>query len=575
MKLNDFNKKLKNEFDATISNYEVNVEKKKKPLNKLWYLLSLVPVTLFAILFINLGIVNNYNKKIDSKFHVEVTVPNRTSKDSGKIDYFSQFEKKKSLFDYIGGLFLKKDSKEKEDGPTKIIKNKYGILEDEYLFQELKQDYVYDASTNSTNTLEDVVSFDSSQNSIFYSNPSTMFKSSLLLDDYEEYSNLDFEFGGNFIAYDGLLICTDDRLTIYSTNNLKKPIYIGEEQKGYKIKDGFLYYLSYENFDEESLLPDNDLFYDGFSNPESLYTIHRLNLVTLKENTVRVISSDNVDLLFGDECIYFLSAKRINDKQYTNIIVFDEYLVGKSIIKKQGLIYSNYSYAEINGVFVYALSNMKDLDPTTKLYYYDLKKNKEIKVKNNISFINETNIRFLDNKCYVNIDDREVKVVTINNPSSIIITKEVYNEFYFGSIYYFKDKDINYAIGITEYENRPKITLYKKENDKYIKIGKSLVLSKDDISLDDSSYLIKIDDMDFDTFKDAKTIAYYTSFFESTYLSIGVNYEKLAIIKVEYNLETPFSIEDIKEGTRFYVFYNWYIYNDGIYMIDNPNNRLK
>ena len=547
MKLNKFNKHLKEEFNETIED-KIVVSEAKKFHFKFRYALLGIAAIIIAFLVVDHISVQNYNSKITNykidyqNLNIATEKYNSKNEMSGALIY-TDISKRTSALENIGSLFsLKgctsskidyKTSSGAVDIPTDESnggKNSYntnvqesGI--DEADVAKCDGNYIY------SYVVPDLYIYDLEGNLIC--------KEERVSLGYVEL----------YIHNDKIILMSDYKVIVYTFNGTSLTRSFNKEIGGIidsRLADNHLYYVV-----KEKLLLDNinynNAYYDGCINPSRLYRIFKLNLNDLNDEKEANIVSNSNSIIYMSDNYFYLASTNYYNKSYTNIFVLDYDLNGYTAIKEVGYYLNKYSFSEYEGRLRYVLTD-RTKPINNSIYVYNLENKKlEGSLLNQIGLVDELvkSVRFDGNICYVctyrNTDP--LYTIDLSNPEEIKIKSELHVPGYSGYLHNFDIDGKKYVLGIGYNEsNYQKISFYEQDGNDLKQIGKDLVIVPNDkyVLFDEIAYIT-------DGYVSMAMLYSYKGYMfyiedDDIYFGTPVNDNIYTIFKIDLKEEQPISV---------------------------------
>ena len=515
MKLNKFNKKLKDEFNDTIEDKIVVKEAKRFHFKFRYVLLSLAAILIIALVTDHI-MVQDYNSKLVTPTSFNYAELNATAeKYTSKNDLSSALiytpttpKKKRSTIDNIGAMFNMLSCTSAGPKGTSSAVTDYGTGNTTPIDGGTAPgEGSSGKSSYNTNVQEsgiDEADVAKCDGTYIYS----MIRSSLFIYDlegilivgknvFESSGYSDTDVYNLYVFDDKIIILSAYQVVIYIFDGVN--LTLAKEYKGYyvesRLADNHLYLIMGEKLSLDKV-DYNNAYYDGCLNPDYLYRIYKINLNNIEDaKEADLTSSYNACLYMSNNYFYFYTRNYWNVDVTTSIFILDYNLKGYTVIKEEGYAINKYSFSEYDGMFRYVLTDTTKII-CNSLYVYDLAK-KELKgsLKNQIGLARETvrSVRFAEDKCYVctyrNTDP--LYLIDLSDPANPKIESELHVPGYSGYLHYFNINDKVYVLGVGYNEMRsPKISLYEEVDGELKQAGKSLVLTSNPnlVSFDEEEY---------------------------------------------------------------------------------------
>ena len=490
MKLNKFNKKLKDEFNDTIEDKIVVKETKKAFHFKFRYVLLSVAALIIIALVTDHIMVQDYNSKLVNMTSInyqelKVTTEKYTSKNelSNALIYTKENSRRKSALENIGSMFNMlscTSSGTKYSGSNGGTSTETGTAPgDIEIGTGITPSNSYE--TNNQEVGIDEADTAKCDGTYIYS----LTSGCLYIFDLEgnELARKSFNYTTKelYVYDDKVIVFLADGLNIYTFNG--STLTLSKEYKNRpvdsRLVDNNLFLITRESLNLDKV-NYNNAYYDGSVNPYYVYKIYRLNLNNLDDNKeANLVSTYSANIYMSDNYLYFTTSYY---NTCTNIFIIDYDLNGYAAIKEAGYALNQYSFSEYNGMFRYVLTD-RTKTIYNSIYVYDLA-NKKLagSLLNQIGLERELvkSVRFEKNICYVctyrNTDP--LYEIDLSDPTNITIKSELHVAGYSGYLHYFVINDKKYVLGTGYDDSRyPKISIYEQTDDDLVQVGKNLVIS--------------------------------------------------------------------------------------------------
>lgn len=585
MKLNKFNKRLKDEFNDTIEDKIVVKETKKAFHFKFRYVLLSLAAILIVFLVTDHIMIQNYNSKAiaarSNYENVELSTQKYDSEEklNSALVYTYNYEKKLSTLDRIGSMFSLLQGCSS--------RTRYAESKDET--QVPGGSAIPGGSNNSsynTNVQEngiDEADVAKCDGTYIYS----------LSNDYLNIYSLEGDLVLQKEIYAKDMYVKDDKLVLFSTRNMEIFTFDGNNITSNKkldkeivetrLFDNYLYAVTIEGLDTSNVNYSN-AYYDGSVNPYALYRIYKINLDNLDDIKEADLASSTRSMIYmSDNYFCFITTNDFYSyPTCTNIFILDLNLEGYAAIKEKGYALNKYSFSEYDGMLRYVLTDIASSNPIhNSIYVYDLEK-KELKgsLENKIGLNYELvkSVRFEKNLCYVctyrNTDP--LYLIDLSDPSNIKIESELHVSGYSGYLHNFIIDGTTYTLGVGYNDSRlPKVSLYKEEDGDLVQVGKSLVLtlSANQVLFDENGYLIQ----DLKYYNYIALVNSYIGYFfyinplepETIYFGAPAADHTYLIFKIDTAKEEPISV--YKEHTytqkTYYAYLRCFLVNGKLYYV--------
>lgn len=579
MKLNKFNKLLKEEYENTFKDVDIKIENKKRSIHKILIpVYSFVALILIALLAIGIDVVsvNNYNSGVD-KFVSDYNEGLQSLSSDELLNV-----KTKSNFDNI----IKKYNLEKKTAFINSFNssNKGSLDISQGFPTTIPGAIMTTPSSGAPSTMSPGVSDSSSINT------NTQY------DDVDEADIAKCDGKYIYYCYNGVLVVYDllgSLIGRYNTLGKIISMYVYNENIVLFYSKDLKRYVEIFNIDNDlskayskeinyydSRLHNNELFicqkiqieseeidycnlyYDGYTLPSMLYEIIKINLDNLDIKSISISGNYDSYLHVTNNYISLASTNRCFNsiERYTVISVFDTDLKPVGVLKAKGYIYSQFALNEKNDVFyVVTTDTSAENCKWNQISIFDLK------TLDRVGYLNEgiglsrhtvRSVRYSGDSCFIvtyeNQDPLyEIDLTDITNPK---IVESLEAPGYSAYLHEFTINDTNYLLGVgyTDFNSNIKISVYKT-SDNNVQIGEDYLLSHTDF------YGCKID---------YKAYFFYN---DSNYLYFGLgsnSYEsKYQILKIDVNYDSEtedvcslYKSIEISTNTRcFYIDGNIYI----------------
>ena len=569
MKLNDFNKKLKEEYNSNLD-LEPQLELKAKSKKKFIFipLISVAAVIVAIVIAFasNALYVNNYNKMAKEK--------NRDNFSKGtelvKINNYDEI--KQNVIDYnyakiswVDSIANISDSRIKtavspmetqpeydavatptDTAPT-VPTNEYktNVREsgvDEADIAKCDGKYIYYLSRINSDNAVTLVIYDLEGNKLVSKNIINSYENTYLLPYSFRYVYL------NAIKDFNLFVC-DNFIVVEATSFVKifkfedNELTTTYETTFGKLIDSRLigdYYYFYAacKFDQEIEYVDYDnCYYNGFSNFNTSYRLYKYNLKTNDVKAVDLIDSGSINLYMNNDYIVIASHVYIYNSYgyFETFTIFDTYLNPVVVFKALGSILNSFSIDIKDGKLRVVVTNndFSKKSDINALYIYDIKEKELIgSLEEGLGIGRETvkSVRFDGDKCYVVtfLQTDPLYEIDLSDPTNPKIVDEYHAPGYSSYLHPVEINDEKYLIGLGEDLNCYKLSLYK-DLDENIQVGKDFYFLGD---FNESEY------KSFRIFVNNDKIYFGTTFYY--YHSNGFNLSKFRDISTDVNTENDY-----------------------------------
>ena len=498
MKLNEFNKKLKEE-------YEENEELKEKklilkPKFYIPFLLSFASVLLIALI-ISINIINSDNKDVTNNTinYVSNVYKINNSNDLKNYDNNKVLEEISYTFKPSYELYENEtapgvtsgtgvDYSQTSSGKVNETSTNVRVTGiDEADIAKCDGKYIY-YLYKSSSYLAYIVIYDLdgnivSQMPLNYNNNKLKYtKATNYYSKKEVLTNYDL------IIYENIIIVQTNLFTeilSFENNNLNT-IY---KTRYIKIIDSRLlnddfYFITY--FGSDNLADYSELYYDGYTNHVNAYRLYKYNLKTKEIKAIDFISSDSLCFYMDYDYIALASYQKfIKDYDVyslTIITLFDINLNPIAVFKASGLLINNYAIDINNNYLRLVLTEVSSIkDEVNNLVIFDIlnKERKSIIAKNlGIGYEKVKSVRFEDDTCFVVtfLQTDPLYKIDITDPLNPKIVAQLKVPGYSAYLHPIKVKDENYLLGLGYIVMFNKISLYKDLDNENIQIGSDYVI---------------------------------------------------------------------------------------------------
>ncbi|MBR3617293.1 MAG: beta-propeller domain-containing protein [Acholeplasmatales bacterium] len=570
MKLNDFNKKLKEEYNSNLD-LEPKLELKAKSKKKFIFIplisVAAVIVAIFIAFASNALYVNNYNKMANEK--------NRDNFSKGtelvKINNYDEIKQDKlkynlpmvawiDSFDDIGMKTAKGESNFPdfqydaeapiETTPTSMPSdptNEYNtnVREsgvDEADIAKCDGKYIYYLSrTNSRNAVTLVI-YDLEGNKLVSKN---------IINSYENTNlfpySMRYIYGNGILNYN-LFVCDD--IIVIETNSFVKMFKLEDNEltttyettfeylvDSRLIGDYYYFYASCKYSKDLEYVDYDNCYYNGYSMFNRSYRLYKYNLKTNDIKAVDLIDSGSINLYMNND--YIVIASIVYGMEYYSSItaytIFDIDLNPIVVFKTCGNILNTFSMDIKDGKFRVVVTKNRFIQDSelNALYIYDIKEKELIgSLEKGLGIGRETvkSVRFDGDKCYVVtfLQTDPLYEIDLSDPTNPKIVDEYHAPGYSSYLHPVEINDEKYLIGLGEDLNCYKLSLYK-DLDENIQVGKDFYFLGDFNATEYKSFRI---------FVNNDKIYFGTTFYY--YHSNGFNLSKFRDISTDVNTENDY-----------------------------------
>jgi len=474
MRLNDFNKKLKQEYNETFETEEFKViEKKKRKYNFRFKIAILAVLGIFiCFLFIQHIGINIYNSNGIKK--AEEAIASESNK-LYKIESTSDFEKKlkvrsfskkKSILSSIFSIQL--------TGCTSYKGSLDGAPENNNILNS------YDTNVQTIGVDEsDTAKCDG--NYIYSILECIPYVASL---DQSVFIIGEFKANEMYVYNDKLVYLTNTGIKICRIEN-EELVIIQTIHYDYlvdsRLVDNVLYFVSRVIISNEDL---NGFYYDGTKNANALFSISSFNLDTFEKNSIEVITSYNATLSASNNNFYLASTNSFNSLNKTYITIVDMQLNEVGVIRVDGHILNQFSMDEYNGYLrVVTINTLKNDYELNALYIYSLKSLEMVgSITRGIGIERQTikSTTFAGDVCYAvtYLNKDPLYEIDCSDPTNPYIVSQYEAPGYSSYLKTFEINEKLYTIG-TGYDDsfNVKMSVYEQTKDGTFQIGRDLIFS--------------------------------------------------------------------------------------------------
>ena len=511
MKLNDFNKKLKEEYNSNLD-LEPKLELKAKSKKKFIFipLISVAAVIVAIVIAFasNTLYVNNYNKMANeinrdnfSKGTELVKINNYDEIKQDVIDY------KYSMISWVDSIANISDSRiktavspietqpqyaavEPTENETTNPTNEYktNVREsgvDEADIAKCDGKYIYYLSKINSDNAVTLVIYDLEGNKLVSKNIINSYENTYLLPYSFRYIYI------NAIKDFNLFVC-DNFIVVEATSFVK--IFKFEDNElttTYETTFGQLidsrligdYYYFYAacKYDQEIEYVDYDnCYYNGFSNFNTSYRLYKFNLKTNDVKAVDLIDSGSINLYMNNDYIVIASHVYIYNSYgyFETFTIFDTDLNPVVVFKALGHVLNSFSIDIKDGKLRVVVTNndFSKKSDINALYIYDIKEKELIgSLEEGLGIGRETvkSVRFDGDKCYVVtfLQTDPLYEIDLSDPTNPKIVDEYHAPGYSSYLHPVEINDEKYLIGIgIAGFGCQKLSLYK-DLDNNIQVG--------------------------------------------------------------------------------------------------------
>ena len=531
MRLNDFNRKLKNEYKNTFKKTKI-----KRNWNfqfKLRYVFLGVFVLVFISLFIEHIYVQIYNSILDDRIEERInskeisTINNKSDYQKAKTSY-SFYEKVSTLTSLLSirigcsdargelGTGEMPQSPETNNSYETNVQTK-GI--DEADVSKCDGNYVYSLVKNSLV----VYKLDGTVVASVNDDGKEIYVSDNYIISIGYYSSVIYEFNNG--------ILTEKYILSYKS-------YIDS-----RLKDNRVYFVVSNDISEENINYGN-CFYDGMCFPTTLYSIVEYDLNTLEVNSVQTLSGNNACIYMSDNNFYIASTSYLTDSM-TSIMMYNHELEPIGVMKVKGTTLNQFSMDEYNNYFrIVTTDNTQEAERLNAISIFDL---------SNLSLVGYLNegigigrqtirsVRFDKDTCYAvtyeNFDP--LYEISLEDPTNPVIISKYEAPGFSNYLHTFTINGEEYVLGLGFTDNRSdtKISVYKNTTDT-AQVGQDYILGYDNY-YNQCDYINR--QLNTYMFTNHKSLFIYN---DGTYLFLGANvaFDEYVIFKIDVNNSYPVSI---------------------------------
>lgn len=332
-----------------------------------------------------------------------------------------------------------------------------------------------------------------------------------------------------------------------------------------RLKDNHIYFV-FESKANEDTINYGDCYYDGLCYPRYVYTIVDYNLETMKANTVQGLSGYNVVVYMSLNNFYLVSTTSINEKPITSIMVFNDELKPRGIIKLFGVVLNQFSLHEEDGYLrVAATDNTEVAEKINSVSIFDLKTLKRVGYLNqNIGIGRQIikSVTYDERYCYIVTYENKDPLYKIDclDPTNPVIVAKLEGPGYSNYLYNFSSNGEEYILGLgyTDSMINPKISVYHNDIE-LTQIGEDFIFGSDNY-YDQCDYISQ--HIRCDMFENHKALFIYEDGV-CLYLGFQASDEYL-ILQIDVSDEAVFEYKlkyktDYDDARSFYVDGNLYL----------------
>lgn len=275
------------------------------------------------------------------------------------------------------------------------------------------------------------------------------------------------------------------KTTIYEFSNHEIKVKFQFQYQNYidsRIVNEDLYFVAGSLANEESILYD-ECYYDNYSQPRCLYSLVRLNLNTLEKKEVQLLSRFQ-SILYASHQHFYIASK---ENMFTSISIFSYDLEPVGVIRVSGTILNQFSMDEYENTFrVVSTDTSKNATELNAISIFSISEGFK-----RVGFLDQgiglgrqtvKSVRFNQNTCYVVTYETKDPLYEIDcsNPYSPSIVSIYQSPGYSNYLHTFTVEGKEYVLGLgfTDSQFNTKISVYEK-NDVTSQIGKDFILSYD------------------------------------------------------------------------------------------------
>ncbi|MCM1556811.1 MAG: beta-propeller domain-containing protein [Anaeroplasma bactoclasticum] len=327
-------------------------------------------------------------------------------------------------------------------------------------------------------------------------------------------------------------------------------------------------YLAYANYANEKNISYEKCYYDTCSNPSYLYCLSCIDLDKKDHKETQLLSSYETILYASNKSFYFAS----NNSTFTSISIFNYDLEPVGVACVNGVVLNQFSMDEYDGNFrvvsTDTTKNAEELNAITIFRQSDLEK---------IGYLNQgigkerqtvKSVRFDGDTCYVVTYENTDPLYEIDcsNPENPVIVSAYEAPGYSNYLHTFKIKDKEYVVGLGFTDSRvsTKISVYEK-TEGTSQIGKDFILAYSEFYSKADYYNSLID---LGMFSNHKALFIYND--ESfLYLGAMVAYDAYLIFKIDVESENIVTIyKEFKLQAEKFNFSRVFLVDNKIYLTE-------
>ncbi len=534
MKLNDFNKNLKQEYEENLNLKPKKIKNKKSVLQ-----ISLIPA--FAIAGLLIAIVSgllleqvyvkNYNNSIKQAYNFDYESKDQMYKVNNYNELKELYNKnkpKKSWMDELFSFFesTKTSSGDLVDGAPDLADFEGGTATSDAPSEEARTQF--DTNVQEAGVDEaDIAKCDGTYiYYLYYSNYEPYFKiydlsGNVIINQkitfHNDNANQEFDYALYYYGYpyysncklyirgNNIIIESGTAVTIYKLENNQLTLeYVSSFNRlaTSRLIDNYYYFIGCVSY-STSVANYDDLYYDGFSNYNYIYRLYRFNLDTNDVESVDLVDSYYSTYYMNKDYIVIATDIYYDGDYITALKLFDTDLNPLGVYRVKGELNDNFAI-NIKDKYLRVVSTnvCRKKEMVNNLAIFDLKEEKRIALIDKglgEDLESVKSVTYNGDKCFVVtfFTTDPLYEIDLSDPYNPVIVDSYAAPGYSAYLKTFVVNNETYVLGLGYIDFDNKISLYKDE-DKNVQIGEDYIIYNCDYGMfnDYHSYLFYVSDAD-------------------------------------------------------------------------------
>ena len=378
-----------------------------------------------------------------------------------------------------------------------------------------------------------------------------------------------------YVAKDKIIILGNAYTLIYKFDGNKIELLKSYQFGSYcdsRLTNDFFYLIFASKFDISNEITD-DLYYDGVSRGERIYSIVKFDLETNEFKQVDNLNSGSVTLYMSGSHIYLATTVYTNCEEYyqmTVTSVFDYDLNPVAAFRVKGTVLNQFSMDEHDDYFRIVTTNTSaETERLNAISVFSLSEKKLI------GYLDEgigldrqivKSVRYDDTTCYIvtYLNTDPLYEIDLSDPTKPTIVDEYKAPGYSSYLHTFIIDGEKYVLGIGYTDDlwTRKISFYKNDSEN-TQVGRDLIISDYIYTTDENILFIK--EINQQAFSDHKALFIYQ---HNNVIYLGLNASSFGyyFFKIDVNAEEVITVCDIIHFEGLSGISRCYLVNDKVYI---------